>query len=170
MPNLNQIISGHNKKLLKKNKPEQIEKLCNCQGGVTICPIGGKCQSKDIVYEAKVNAESKEDKFYLGMSATTFKIRHGNHKSDFKLPSRRYATKLSGYIWKLKEEGISNYNISFTIKHPAPSYTTTAGKCRLCLTEKLLIMQADPKLYLNQNAEILVKCRHKNKFMLSNLK
>ena len=170
MPNLNQIISGHNKKLLKKNKPEQSEKSCNCRGGVETCPIEGKCLTKDIVYEAKVNAVNKEDKLYLGISATTFKERHGNHKSDFKLSSRRTATKLAVYIWQLKEEGILDYNISFKIKQHAPSYTTTARKCRLCLTEKLLIMQSDPKIYLNTNTEILAKCRHKNKFMLSSLK
>ena len=170
MPNLNQIISGHNKKLLRKNKPEQIEKLCNCRGGVNTCPLEGKCLSKDIVYEAKVNAVTKEEKYYLGISATTFKERHGNHKSDFKLVSRRKATKLADYIWQLKDEGITDYSIAFKVKEPAPSYTTVAGKCRLCLTEKLLIMQSDPSKYLNSNTEILAKCRHKNKFILSNLK
>ena len=170
MPNLNQIISGHNKKLLKKKEPEQTVKLCNCKVGVENCILEGKCLTKDIVYEAKINAENKDDKFYLGLTATTFKERHKNHKSDFKLAHRRYSTKLSGYIWNLKDEGITNYNISFKVKQPAQSYSTTAGKCRLCLTEKLLIMQSDPKVYLNQNSEILAKCRHRNKFMLSNLK
>ena len=156
---------------MKGNKPaEQIEKLCNCRGGVETCPLEGKCLRKEFVYEAKVNADSRNDKHYLGLTATTFKERHGNHKSDFKLPSRRYATKLSGYIWELKEAGITDYSISFKIKQPAPSYTNIAGKCRLCLTEKLLIMQADPNIYLNHNTEILAKCRHKNKYMLSNLK
>ena len=170
MPNLNQIISGHNKKVLRNNKPQEIEKPCNCNGGVKNCPIEGNCLKKDIVYEAKVNTENKEDKLYLGISATTFKERHRNHKSDFKLISRRTATKLSGYVWSLKDEGITDYSVSFKVKQPAPSYTTMAGKCRLCLTEKLLIMQADPKIYLNQNTEILAKCRHKNKYMLSNIK
>ena len=103
MPNLNQIINGHNKKLLKKAEPKQIEKLCNCQKGVESCILEGKCLTKDIVYEAKVDTVNKDDKFYLGLTATTFKERHGNHKSDFKLPHRRYATKLSGYIWNLKD-------------------------------------------------------------------
>ena len=122
------------------------------------------------MYEAKVSAVNRNEKLYLGLTATTFKERHSNHKSDFKLSSRRYSTKLSGYIWELKEDGIKDYSISFKIKQPAPSYTNIAGKCRLCLTEKLLIMQSDPRIYLNQNTEILAKCRHKNKYMLSNLK
>ena len=126
--------------------------------------------TKDIVYEAKVNAVTKEEKYYLGISATTFKERHGNHKSDFKLKHRRKATKLADYIWQLKDEGITDYSIAFKVKKPAPSYTTVAGKCRLCITEKLLIMQSDPRKYLSSNTKILAKCRHKNKFMLSNVK
>ena len=171
MPNLNQIISGHNKKLLRKSLPQQVVKSCSCSAkNKPNCPLDEKCLTMDIVYEAKVNAVNKEEKFYLGMSATTFKERHSNHKSDFKLSYRRGATKLAGYIWKLKDEGITDYSVAFKIKEPAPSYTTTAGKCRLCLTEKLLIMQCDKNKYLNQNTEILAKCRHKNKYMLSNLK
>ena len=171
MPNLNQIISGHNKRLLRKNKPQQIEKSCSCTAkNKPNCPLDGKCLTMNIVYEANVIAANKPEKFYLGISATTFKERHNNHKSDFKLSSRRTATKLAGYIWNLKDEGISDYSIAFKIKQPASSYTTVAGKCRLCLSEKLLIMQCDKTKYLNQNTEILAKCRHKNKYMLSNLK
>jgi hypothetical protein len=39
----------------------------------------------------------------------------------------------------------------------------------LCLSEKLAILQGDPNVTLNTRSEILSKCRHGNKFKLSNL-
>ena len=39
MPNLKQFISGHNKKILKKNEPKKAEKRCNCRGGIEKCPV-----------------------------------------------------------------------------------------------------------------------------------
>ena len=82
MPNLHQIISGHNKKLVKKPEVEirNPDENCNCQKGIQSCPMEGDCLEAGIVYEAEVNAERKQIKKYLGSTATTFKVRHGNHK------------------------------------------------------------------------------------------
>ena len=55
----------------------------------------------DNIYEATVTAENIDKRQYVGSTATTFKKGHSNHKSDFKISSRRKATKLSGYIWEL---------------------------------------------------------------------
>ena len=169
MPNLNQIISGHNKNLIKKTKPVEKTKPCNCRGGVVNCPFIGECQLSDVVYEATVEATNIDSKFYLGSTATTFKIRHGNHKCDFKMPSRRNATKLASYVWSLKDED-KEHTISFKPKQRAPSYNPIAGRCKLCLTEKLLILQSNNSSYLNQRTELLAKCRHRNRYILSNLK
>ena len=84
----------------------------------------------DVIYEATVTAAAKNERKYLGYTATTFKMRHRNYKSDFKLSHRRTATKLSGYIWDLKDKSIEP-NIKFKIKEKAPSYTPTAGRCLL---------------------------------------
>ena len=155
------------KKVLNKSKPVQQKKLCNCQKGPNTCPVSGECQLDDVIYEATVNntADSVQKK-YLGLTATTFKIRHGNHKSDFKISGRRTASKLAGYIWKLKDQNIG-YDVAFRIKERAPSYTPISEKCYLCLTEKLRIMQADQNIYLNHRSELLVKCRHRNRWLLS---
>ena len=101
------------------------------------------------------------------MYISTFKKRHSNHKSDFKISSRRKATKLSGYIWELKDKNVQP-TIKFQIKEHAKSYHPAAGRCLLCLTEKLRIMQVPPDIYLNQRTELLAKCRHRNKYLLSN--
>ena len=46
MPNMMSIISGHNKKILRGDKPtEAAKKKCNCRGGVKSCPLEWKCHS-----------------------------------------------------------------------------------------------------------------------------
>ena len=166
MPNLKQFISGHNKKILKKNEPKKAERGCNCRGGVQNCPVEGQCLKQEVIYEVGISAVQKEDKNYIGSTATTFKERLGNHKSDCKLEHRRHATKLSGYVWELKDMRIKPA-LSYKIKETAPAYSPVTDKCRLCLLEKLEIMLADEKKYINDRSELLAKCRHANKFMLS---
>ena len=126
--------------------------------------MGGNCLEAGIVYEAEVDAEGKPIKKYLGSTATTFKVRHGNHKSDLKHNKKRFATKLSGYVWNLKDQEI-NHNIRWKIKKKAKPYNPTTKMCNLCLTE----MEADRSIYLNDRTEILAKCRHANKYKLESL-
>ena len=165
--NLGQIISGHNKRVLANATDEGPG--CNCQKGVGTCPVEGSCLNKDVIYEATVTAAVTKERKYIGSTATTFKERHRNYKSDFKLSKRRTCTKLSGYVWQLKDKSIEP-NVKFRLKDKAPSYTPTAGRCLLCLTEKLFIMQCDTDVYLNDRSEMMAKCRHRNKYLLSNIK
>ena len=167
--NLAQIINGHNRKILSKdnsNNPTP-RKMCNCEKGVGTCPVEGECLTMDSIYEATVTSENIEAKKYVGSAATTFKARHDNHKSDFKISSRRIRTKLAGYVWTLKDQGIQ-HNTKFNIKETAKSYTPNAARCLLCITEKLRILQADPQVYLNDRTEIFAKCRQRFKIFLSN--
>ena len=83
-----------------------------------------------LIYEAEVKATDKSDKKYLGCTATTFTKRHANHKSDFKHEHRRHATKLSGYVWKLKEEGVQ-HEIKFKIVRKAKEYSPKTEMCNL---------------------------------------
>ena len=154
------------------NKTKTITQVkgCNCRGGIINCPVNGQYLATDSIYEATVKAERKDDKKYIGLTAPPFKERHRNHKCDFNIRSRRTSTKLSGYIWDLKDEGITSPEIKYEIKEHAPSYNPNAERCLLCLTEKLRIMQASQSLYLNDRSEIFNKCRHRNKFLLSNIK
>ena len=166
MPNMKQFISGHNKKMLRKNEPKKAERGCNCRGGVQNCPVEGQCLKQEVLYEVGISAHQKEDRNYIGSTATTFKERYGNHKSDCKLEYRRHATKLSGYVWELKDMNIKP-NLNYKIKESAPAYSPVTDKCRLCLLEKLEILLADENKYINDRSELLAKCRHANKFMLS---
>ena len=82
MPNLHQIISGHNKKLVKKPEVEirNPDENCNCQKGIQSCPMEGDCLEAGIVYEAEVNAERKQIKKYdKNMSACTSPLDKSNN-------------------------------------------------------------------------------------------
>ena len=49
--------------------------------------------------------------------------------------------------------------------------TVSSKYCRICLTKKFYIIESlDDKNLLNIKSELVSKCRHQNKFSLSNLK
>ena len=52
----------------------------------------------------------------------------------------------------------------------ASPYRCGKRKCDLCLTEKYIIARADQKYLLNKRTEIISKCRHRNKYVLKNIK
>ena len=86
-PNLKQIISSHNKKVLSTNSEKPEEKLCSCPKK-TICPLSGKCLSKNIIYKAEVTETDSENiqkvENYISLCSTTFKERLGNHLQSFR--------------------------------------------------------------------------------------
>ena len=48
---------------------------------------------------------------------------------------------------------------------------SSGGKiCDLCLLEKVTILMAEPKVTLNKRDEIMCKCKHKRKYLLSSVK
>ena len=103
MPNVKQIIDGHNKAILKKAaQPQQDsrgEKTCNCRVKDE-CPLNGECLIKEIVYQAKVTTEDSFET-YIGMTATDFKTRWRNHQMSFKHEKRKNDTELSKHLWAL---------------------------------------------------------------------
>ena len=170
LPNMENIISAHNKKLLNctanTNEPQITTPGCNCRKKAA-CPLSGKCLSKGIIYEATV-ANNNETKKYFGLCATDFKSRFNNHVQSFKHKSKAKATELSKYVWACKDAG-ENPDISWkAISHAAP-YKHGGRNCNLCLTEKFIILTAASSSTLNKRTEILNKCRHKAKFKLKNL-
>ena len=40
----------------------------------------------------------------------------------------------------------------------------------LCLTEKLEVINEDPELLFDKKSELVSKCRHRNNFILANIK
>ena len=55
------------------------------------------------------------------MAAPPFKTRLANHKTDFKYTGKRKHTRLAGYVWQLKDEGL-DYNIEWQFLARAPTF------------------------------------------------
>ena len=58
----------------------------------------------------------------------------------------------------------------WSIKAYAYQYKCGTRKCDLCLKEKMIIARYDPKKLLNGRTVLVSKCRHRSKFLLSNIK
>ena len=168
MPNMGQIISNHNKKILSQDTNPQPTRNCNCRNK-NMCPMDGKCLQNCIVYEATVRTNSAAPKKYIGCTESNFKTRYANHLQSFRNSKYKKATALSNHIWSLTDEG-KDYTIEWKILAKASPYKCGSRKCDLCLTEKTLIASSDQKNTLNSRAELISKCRHRNKHLLSSVK
>ena len=105
MPNVQQIIKGHNKTVLKNSAQpaqDQAERECNCKKKEE-CPLEGNCLAKGIDYQAQVTAAGKTET-YVGLTSTEFKARFRNHQVSFNNEARKNDTELSLHIWQLKSK------------------------------------------------------------------
>ena len=164
--NMKSIISNHNKQILA---PKNKQVGCNCRIKSS-CSLDNKCLTQQLIYQADVTNNLDDDcKYYLGVAETTFKERYSNHKSSFNNENGKTSTELSKYVWSLRE---NNKIPSIKWKIVKIVYSkATSSFCKLCLTEKLFILNAlgDDKC-LNKETEFINKCRHQNKLLLKNVK
>ncbi|GFR86959.1 inositol hexakisphosphate and diphosphoinositol-pentakisphosphate kinase 2 [Elysia marginata] len=104
MPNIKQIISSHNKRIINESSNKaSTTKLCNCRDKSS-CPLQGKCLEQSLDYRATVS-ETNTNKIdtYIGITENTFKRRFNQHMSSFRLHHKKSATALSEHVWKLKD-------------------------------------------------------------------
>ena len=170
-PNMKQIITGHNTHLLAKHKQQGQEtepKTCSCPKSRTEpCPLGGKCLSSCIIYQATVTeTESKKSETYIGMTADPFKKRYGNHKKSFKQEKYKTETDLSNHTWKLESEKKS-FNINWKILDRGRSFNPGSKICQLCTIEKYYLIFKPELCTLNSHNELGSHCRHKKKLLHS---
>ena len=167
--NMKALIANSNKSKLATNEDTPATKNCNCEEGV-ICPLDGNCLESTIVYKATVKTIPENScKEYIGATEGTFKSRLYNHTKSFR--NREYSndTVLSKHIWELRKRN-KNFSINWKILKKATRYKPGANNCDLCTTEKVLIAKADQKYSLNVRSELLAKCRHQVKYLLSSQK
>ena len=168
MPSMQSLISGHNKKMLRgQEDADRMERRgCNCRGGLGRCPLSGKCQTKSLVYRAEVNSVdgSKE---YLGQASNTFKLRYNGHTDSFRNEKKKKETTLSHYLWKLKGKEVET-EVKWSIASLARPYSRETKKCQLCNMEKTLIACQDQDKGLNRRGELMTRCRHRDKHILTN--
>ena len=144
-------------------------KQCNCHRPAE-CPLEGTCLASDLVYQTTVKttgAATNSEMHYIGSTATTFKLRYGNHKASFTHANKANQTELSKHVWELKRKK-TDFQVTWKILQRAPSYTHKVKRCHLCLTEKLLIAMADKSTLLNKRSELASTSGHRNKYCLLN--
>ena len=170
MPNLEKIIKSHNAKIERNEQCNLVQdKTCNCRRG-NICPFGGECVNKELVYEAHVHVDRPNavTKVYYGLTCNTFKTRHNRHNETFRKKKFYDETELSKYLWKLKEKNI-NFRTEWKLKEHARPFKPGDKFCSLCNAEKKAIILGDRRKTLNKLSEFIAKCRHKKKYMLSSI-
>ena len=84
---------------------------------------------------------------YIGIAANSFKKRYTNPKLSFNNLKYEYNTSLSKHIW-----GLNKIKEPFKIS---------------CLMEKTCILLSEDVNLLNKRSEVMNKCRHREKFLLS---
>ena len=104
------------------------------------------------MYQAKVEVENKETKFYIGQTATDFKHRLSTHTFSFNNRDINQ-TSLSQYIWEVKDQGIE-YQISWKIVDRGRKFSPVNGVCQLCITEAYYINFHPEMATLNSRSEI----------------
>ena len=163
--NMENIIKGHNKKILKE--PEIIDNdKCNCIVKDN-CPLQKKCLEETIVYKAEITANN-QTKNYIGITENAFKERFGNHKNSFINEKKKNDTALSKKVWEL---GIRDPNIKWSIIEKSSKFKAGSRKCRLCLAEAYHILNAyNDRDNLNIRSEIFSLCTHRNSKKLSRIK
>ena len=167
MPNMAQAMSRHNFKVNKEDQ-NRVSPGCNCQGGVTKCPLNGACQTKGVVYGAEVTKTRDQSiETYTGLTSRHFKDRFYEHTSNCNHESEKHKTSLSKHIWKLKNQG-EPYSVSWKIIDRGKAFNPSTRSCQVCLKEKYHIMFNPEGASLNQRREIFATCRHRTKLLLCN--
>ena len=165
-PNIKQILSSHNKKVLAESLPQEKKKTCSCSKAIQkagTCPLQGVCLDKNLVYQAtvvetKVDGE-KEEETYVGCTGTDFKSRLGNHNKSFKHERYQRETVLSSHIWALKGRG-STYTIAWRILDRGAPFNPVTKTCMLCTKERFFIIRKPNLASLNSRQEVGSHCLH----------
>ena len=160
-PNMEKIISSKNSKTLRQNNQES--KTCSCTKDKE-CPLGGKCLTNNLVYQATIEVPNKQPKTYIGQTSTNFKARLATHTHSFK-QTEENQTALSHYHWELKNKGL-NPKITWKIIDRGPKFSPSSGVCLLCIKEAYYITFHPEMAALNSNCEIFSSCRHKKSTLL----
>ena len=116
-----------------------------------------------IVYKAEVETNDGinelSTKVNFGISETEFKSIHNNHTMPFRNRTHENDSKLSKFIWGLKDQ-----NKKFGIKWSILKKFFGSKSSNLCLLKKLVISNFKQKeRLLNKWLNLVSKCRHENK-------
>ena len=149
--NVARHIVKHNSKVLNEGKKQE-QRKCNC-GRKYACPLDGDCGVGPLVYQADV-IEPNRTMQYIGMTGRTFKDRFTEHRSAMtnRKTAERQPTRLSKHVWSLKDKNIQ-HEVKWKVRARTGIYFPGAKYCDTCITESMLILEADRKTSLNLRTE-----------------
>ena len=173
MPNQKSVIKAHNSKLLAAAAPEP-DPPCSCRAWA--CPMPGSCTKKNVVYQCTITSQDEQGndvkELYVGATGS-YRSRYPNHLRDLRNENYRHSTKLSTYVWQLKDAG-TPYTLSWRVIDRGSRYSGR-GRCNLCLKEAYYILyrsennQHGQKMCsINKRKEILSACPHRFGSFLKN--
>ena len=165
MPNIGAVIRNKNNQVLKGE--QNLPPPCNCIPGQ--CPVDGKCGTQGVIYQATVETRNGEKFKYVGLSGGSFITRFQKHSSSFRIHDPRNSTTLSKKVLELQRNHIL-FDITWKILQVASPYRVCSRQYSLCSLEIYYILYQPSEASLNSRQEIANKCRHQNKFKLSNIK
>ena len=141
---------------------------CNCNGRMGPCPLEGDCRKeRSCIYTCKVTRlDNGESESYTGLAGNTFKERFYGHNGNINNKDQT-GTKLSQYIWYLKDNNIP-YDTKWSILKKAKTFNPVTKKCRLCLMEVYCILYKPESASLNSRTEVFGWCRHRKQWSLEN--
>ena len=141
---------------------------CNCNGRMGPCPLEGDCRKeRSCIYTCKViRLDNGESESYTGLAGNTFKERFYGHNGNINNKDQT-GTKLSQYIWYLKDNNIP-YDTKWSILKKAKTFNPVTKKCRLCLMEVYCILYKPETASLNSRTEVFGWCRHRKQWSLEN--
>ena len=121
-----------------------------------------------IVYKAEIETNDGinelSTKINFGFSETEFTSKYNNHTMPFRNRTHENDSKHSKFIWSLKD-----LNKEFDIKLSIFKKSSRSKSCNLCLLKKLVISNFKEKeRLLNKWLDLVSKCRHENKYLLTN--
>ena len=161
-PNMHNIISTHNRKILSEQSVDD-DARCSCQGPNKIsCPVPGECARSKVVYHATVKHTNGSTAEYIGSTEPSFKLRYGNHKKSFRHADYQSETTLSKYVW---DQGLNpTPDIEWKFLKKCNVYDIGNSTCDLCLSEKTFIIKNLHQANLiNKRTDMGNKCPHMRK-------
>ena len=144
MPNMTNLISKHNKIVLKrKANSSNTTPPCNCRVKAS-CPLKGKCGEKCIIYKATLTSDDST-MHYLGSRETEFKARFYNHSQSFKHQQKSNATELSKAFWLDKINGKCHKSLEKLSRKPPLTNQEQGLAC--CVSQKSALFSENVSLH-----------------------
>ena len=130
-----------------------------------------KCCTESSHYKCVAKSNNIPPKIYFGTSEGNWRTLYYYHAKAFRNLKYYKETTSSWFLWDSKNKNIPVLELLWSIEKKVLAYSNISKSCLLCLYDKIAIItfRNQDKL-LKETSELTNKCRHENKFLLSNYK